>query len=587
MKIRKQGQFAPRTSQFYRSGTYNDHVCLQDIQSHRPMKREQGSILAIATAVLMIISILALFGAQTIWSFILHSRHRQAMEAAALKAASDLSQIVVNDPYFGFVSLSDRPAIGQATIAEDGEPVPIHGINTIIAASRLDYLVATEIGDERLQGFALQDAERAREVAMKLDKILVQSLQGDCKDATDLDGEPVHPYADAFGVYTTSLECFSRDQVQDFKLTLGWLTPYGATITPLPYPQKSRFFSPQEEIKGCYKAYVDVPVSGHHFSFASLGFQPSLVDPKQFVPADSEHICTIVKAQASCQLPDLLPWKHEPHRLIIQACGQPYTLNTKPAPSVLVFSFPDGCPPGIDSMRDLLTNPTLNESKMETYAPVGNDYPLDRSCQLLPQDIHASAASAFALAFHDWLRSNYAVPKIDSVLFALNRSFALTTNSNRPVLAVEVASDGNVMISQLYRSPFPYLAVDEKQLYSRSEDPVSMGVSYWTVMCRNEVHTLGTIAGGKHAGQPFPGDPINWDELSTYVNQSFAQAAATRRPGGVMVSGLFAPGGAVACRDAELVGTNGRGLSRGLRKSSYSAGLAAEILIAIARAPLR
>jgi hypothetical protein len=269
--------------------------------------------------------------------------------------------------------------------------------------------------------------------------------------------------------------------------------------------------------------------------------------------------------------------------LAIEACGQPFSLNTPPAPSVLLLSFPDGCPTGIDSMHDLLTNNALNQSKMHTYAPIGNDYPLDKSCRLISQDIHLSAASAFALGFHDWLRCNYALPKIESVLAALDQSFAATANSGRPVLAVEVAADGSVVISPLFGNPFPYVAVEDKQLLSKSGDPVQIGAGNWIVTCRNEVHTLGTLAGGKHAGLPFPGNPINWDELGTYVSQNFAQTAATRRPRGISVKGLPAPGGGIACKDAELVCENGWGSDRSLRKSSYSAGLAAEVLIATAR----
>jgi len=201
--------------------------------------------------------------------------------------------------------------------------------------------------------------------------------------------------------------------------------------------------------------------------------------------------------------------------------------------------------------------------------------------------MHLSAASAFALSFHDWLRCNYALPKVESVLAAFEQSFTATVNSPRPVLAVEVDANGNVVMSQLFRNPFPYTVVEEKQLISTTGDPVQMGVSYWTVTCRNQVHALGTLAGGKHAGLPFPGDPINWDGLGTYVNQNFAQAAATRRPGGISVRGPSAPGGGIACKDAELHCENGWGSDRSLRKSTYSAGLAAEVLIATARGRLR
>jgi len=75
-------------------------------------------------------------------------RYQQAIESAALRAATELSEIVINDPYFGFISLSDQKPIGQATFAADGEPLPVHGINTIIATTRLDYLIAKATNDQ-------------------------------------------------------------------------------------------------------------------------------------------------------------------------------------------------------------------------------------------------------------------------------------------------------------------------------------------------------------------------------------------------------------------------------------------------------
>src|SRR5579883_2289538 len=138
----------------------------------KPSRRRKGSIIAIGAVVILVLSLVAAFGGQTIWSYLQHERYRQALESAALKAASDLSEIVINDPYFGFVSLSDRPAAGNATIADDGEPMPVHGINSLIAASRLDYLIASELCDERLQSFALEDARHARDAASRLTEVL-------------------------------------------------------------------------------------------------------------------------------------------------------------------------------------------------------------------------------------------------------------------------------------------------------------------------------------------------------------------------------------------------------------------------------
>lgn len=550
-------------------------------------RSREGSILAIGALVLLILSLVIVFCGQTIWSFLLHDRYKQALEAASLKAASDLSEIVINDPYFGFVSLSDRPAAGHATRAEDGQPVPILGINTIIAASRLNYLIATELGDSRLEEFARQDGQHAQEAAMKLDKILEQSLRQDCKDALDMDGNMVRPYADAINTYNESIKFFTKDPPLNFNLKLGWLKESGATVTPVPYAAKSHYSKPEHEIKGCYRAYVDIPVGNQHFSFASLGSQPSLVDSRQFMPADGKHISTIVKAQASCQLHDLMPWKGESRQLDVQACAQPFSLDRKPASSVLVLTFPDGLPPGIDTMRDLLTSNSLNECMMRGYSPLEDDFPSDRNAPLHPLGMRGTATSSFALILHDWLRSNYAVPHVEPVLAAVNQSLSHLARSAKPSFAVVIGADGNVVISQLSRGAFPEVVVQEKQLYLTTDTPVMIGTRNWNFQCRDQVHTLGTLSGGKHAGQPLASDPINWDELGTFVNPSFTRASVSRRPPGIRASGLMGPSGGIALADAQLTGPNGQTLSRDFRTSSYSSGLAAEVILLTARPPLR
>ncbi len=61
-----------------------------------------------------------------------HSEQRTAIESAALAAAKDLSRIVVEDPNFGLISLSDAAPVGTNTAAGDRYFMPVHGINTLL-----------------------------------------------------------------------------------------------------------------------------------------------------------------------------------------------------------------------------------------------------------------------------------------------------------------------------------------------------------------------------------------------------------------------------------------------------------------------
>lgn len=557
------------------------------INSLQSGRSSPGSVLVVAVLSLAIVTMLLLFTGRLGWLFLQHYRYQQALEAAALKAASDLSEIVIDDPYFGFVSLTDRSAIGHRTIAQDGQPLPVRGINTLIATSRLDYIIAKEIGDSRLEQFALEDARKAREAALRLNNVLKEALTPNPKCFYhDMDGKIVRAYSDALSVYRNNLDCFVRTDPKAFKLTLGWLKEPSVTITPLPVSCsnqliKSRYVSRDSEINGYYRGYMELPVGNERFSLTGLNSQSSLVNPESFVNVDSEHICSIVKAQDTCVIPPLFSWDNL-GEIQSSSCGQAYALTSPPAPSVLIIAFPDGFPKSIRTIRDLLTNKGLNSANMKVYTPKKGDFPIDSKSVLTSDDInnYCAASTVLAQAFHDWLRSNFTLPKVESVLAVLDEDLTRLPGVNQStacVFALEITADGKAVISGLRRNPFEDLRVAENQLYAFTIGGAAIDCYNWTVVCRNEVHRMGMLAGGKHAGQPFPGDPINWAELSSYVTDEFAAAAATRRPRCVSIEGHQYPGGGIALTHARLV--NEQGAGHAVRNSSCSAGLAAEIRI--------
>lgn len=592
----------------------------------------RGALIFLFVALAVFTMALLMFVCQIGHLLIEKERYQQALESAALRAATELSEIVINDPYFGFISLSDQGAIGRGTIAQDGEALPVHGINTIIATSRLDYIVACEVGDGNLQQIALQDVQHAREAAACLNAVLEKALKpkahGDPNVPRDMDGNEVHPYVDALLVYKKSLQSFTKADPGEFQLTLGWLRNGGGTITPVPVSITSQSSKDRNQrlpqgtaSNGCYRAFVDVPVASEHFSLASLGAQPTLVNVNQFVPKRSrpiawsleatdndpdlpafvtgncvpnpqnlnKYVSSIVKAKAVWRFSNLFGWNNDKLAATEtgQACAQPYAVATLPAPSVLILTFVDGLPPNIYCMSDLLADQGLNQSVMDVYSPANGDYGIDADSQLQSQRIHPSAAWAFAVCFHDWLRSNYTLPKIESVLATLNQNLASVRSSLHSICVIEVAADGNVVTSELLGNPFGSLIVQENQLSLTSDTPVSIGGHSWSINCRDEVHTLGTLAGGKHAGQPLFGDPVNWDVLSSYVDERLAQAAASRRLGGIMVTGQENQYGGIPLMGAQLRSANGENIDRNLRTSTYSAGLAAEMVLSYPRRPLR
>jgi hypothetical protein len=80
-------------------------------------------------------------------------------------------------------------------------------------------------------------------------------------------------------------------------------------------------------------------------------------------------------------------------------------------------------------------------------------------------------------------------------------------------------------------------------------------------------------------------DPVNWSELSSYVDNAFATTVANRKPSGVNLVGQLLTGGAIALAGSQLLCNDGKALPRSLRKSAYSGGLGVEVRISSPLAP--
>ncbi|PWT98179.1 MAG: hypothetical protein C5B53_07110 [Candidatus Melainabacteria bacterium] len=572
-----------RRIRFFRPGNLRNQA-KGDCARITPIRSEHGAILALW--MLLAVALLfacVFFSGQIAPLFMLHSRHQQAIEAASLKAASDLSRVVVNDPYWGYVSLSDYPATGAATMAGDGQPLPVHSINTILAATRLDYLIAQELGNATLEELSLEDLRNAKEAEKRLARVLERSIKENNSDARDINGASVNTTKDAWETYIGCLGALPKANENQFKLTLGKLNDTAATTIRLPFlsdaGKRSKYFPKDIQVNGCYRADVEVPVGPERLSFLAVAGQPSLVNSNKFVPAQEKdaELSSIVRIEAACELRNL--WEKTPQVVCGSACAEACTLGTTPAPSVLLVSFPGGRPSSLTSIGDLLNDHGLSSTMMNSYIPRGNDYPQDAGCSLEVITRPVSASSAIAYCFHDWLRSNYSLPRIDSVISALTENLNGIGQSFNSSFVLAVKADGSVVVSPLHNRPFQGFSVEENQFYSVASEPVLLGDRDSIIMCRDQVRSLGTASGGKHAGQPLPGDPINWDELGYYVDNSFSDTVSTRKPDGITIAGRRRPNGGIILADAQLKRRDGRTLEYPVRTSTYSTGLAAEISV--------
>ncbi|HMO22781.1 MAG TPA: hypothetical protein PKC98_17610, partial [Candidatus Melainabacteria bacterium] len=82
-------------------------------------RKPGGNMLVLIAAFSFIVSALALFGLGYLRMLGSSSEQKTAIEAAALAAAREVSNIVIDTPEFGFVGVSDSAPTGSVTQAGD------------------------------------------------------------------------------------------------------------------------------------------------------------------------------------------------------------------------------------------------------------------------------------------------------------------------------------------------------------------------------------------------------------------------------------------------------------------------------------
>ena len=322
------------------------------------------------------------------------------------------------------------------------------------------------------------------------------------------------------------------------------------------------------------------------------------------MPPDGKRFCSIVKVDADVVYTALDDYNHSQSLKFLHAsaCAQPACLPDKSAPGVLALNFMHGLVPGIASIQDLLDNRQLNDNKVEVLTANGGDFPTDFYSQLVSSPDSNSVKTVsqlFATGFHDWLRTAHNKPRIDSVIDAVSARFVDAAqmgspNRLRPNLFYEIDNSGRVHISNVSESPFYSLnnnfafgsinlnqrlreCTYDQQNYALSFAGINTGGYDWMMVYRDYTRTLGTIAGGKHAGQVLAGDPVNWCELSRFAScpeRAFEKGTGERALG-LHVHGQMYDETAVMLEGAHFTKTNGLPLFRQPRRSYYSGGLAA------------
>lgn len=514
-------------------------------------------------------------------------RTQNIVDAAGLIAANDLSRIVLNDENFGYVSLSNYPPVGKGTLADDGEPLPVTGINTLIGTIRQNAIIARELGNETMEHLSEADRVNAQKTIKNLNAAIKEALSGERGTKfTDIQGEVVNPIVDAANFLNANLP--KNVQIQSLTLKSGWLESGATTNIPIPQPDLYALLAPDQIRGGNYKPFINVPVDGKAFTFAGLGSSSTLVSAKEFRDTDDKHINSIMRIE--CVLVrdnkvdnSLSGPVRPPEHISCVACCQPHSAADVGPKGVMTLRFTGGPIPGMQSWSDLLKREGFQDKKITTYDVVSGDYPLDSAARMVPHDSEMllTTSQQFAEHLYCWLRNGCMRPRIDSVLAMVSDSFK---SDPKQIYAYEFAKDGNISRRILQKDPFPVGVTADEQFSSTVDTRIQNGVAP-IIIFRNNVKRLGTEHGGKHAGQPLAGNPLNWCEIPEYGGDEHQASDLGKGRLGTGLT-LLDPTGAT---DPELAihdqnfslfrQLDGKSMCMQPRRSFYSGGLALDIEI--------
>ena len=511
-------------------------------------RNKQGNVIVFMTAVSCTF-LLALLLFTLSMSRFLGTNHEQksSVDAAALAAAKDLSRIVIDDPNFGMIGLSDSAPIGHATLAQDGYYTQVHSINSIFGTIRLDMIIADELNDPVMMQFAKRDYANARIAANNLVGILQASLLpssgtavaaaaassmsavggggggGSAGGSTngnfvDAYGNQVFPYDDAVGAYqSNAIRMAGSSQYIEgsMKLTLGSLLGGGPTNTPIPQPSNFANVSGGQSYDGDYMSYVDAPYDSIDFVFAGVGESIKLVDSTKFVTDDGSlpyTIPTIVKAEADTKL--LSGGQDIAGRIVhAVACAQPAsTADPLPAPGKLTITFIGKHVGKLKTPADLITDPELGSPPATITSPSNGDVPGTGTLAPITWPFPGSPTmgNVYSGGIYDWIRKNRLKPRPDAVLAMMNQPFltsaGVTTNQAQVYL---VLADGSIQ-QELHTAgltPPPTLQESQNQLHATA--PTSGidsagNLTNFNLLVRDWVFKKS----GRHRGEPLPADVI-------------------------------------------------------------------------------
>ncbi len=543
----------------------------------RNSRNVKGNLLVMVTVVICLVFVpLFMLFSQFGLFFVERDKTANAVDGACLIAANDISRIVINDPHFGHVSLSNFPPTGAGTRASDGEPLPVIGINTLVGTIRQNLIVARELNNKSMEALAEKDRLYMYQTIDALNAAIADAL--DEGSYTDPDGKAISIKKDVTEYLRANLP--ANVKMQSMALSNGWLADGdGNSETRIPQP-KSYARVPDNSVKNeQYKPFIGIPFEGKSFTFAGVGTASKIVTATKFQNADKEHINSIVKLAIVVKRTDSIKSSLEINPEVgYTSCCQPYSRQDAGPKGVLTLRFSGEHVAALSSWKDLLNDGTFLDNRVTSYKSYYGDYPLDTEARMYETAAGNAPGTAkqFSEHLYYWLRQGNLRPRVDSILSMVSDSFnGLGMGQKDEIYTYEFARNGKISRRVMNADPFPVGAVADAQESVTADTKIAGGLNP-VVIFRNNVRYLGTKYGGKHAGQPLPGKNVAWCEMAEFNGD---EQLALLLGKGKLATQLLAFDNTDSITDGRFTKMNGSELSSQPRKSYYSGGLAMDIEI--------
>lgn len=477
-------------------------------------RSNRGNMLCFVTSVfagiLLVVSFFSLKLTRILGSY---WEQRTKIEAASLAVAKDLSRIVIEDPNYGFISLSDYAPTGKATKAGDNFFLPVQSINTILATVRLDMIIADQLNCPLMQQYALRDYQNAIAAKDRLMDELKRDIQPG-GSGKDIDGNAVSPYADAVAVYNQNLIRMTGETTQlvpgSLKINLGYEDGFATNIR-IPQPAGVANVSSNQQQNGFYKAYVNVPYAGRDFMFAPLENNTNLVDIKKFRTTLSNlpyALPCIVECEADQKFVES---KDAKERIVhAAAAARPACLiDQRPCPGAFAVSFPNGQIPEFRKLLDVYTSPQVIKCPADEIQTVlAGDYPPNPVSDTTLPNItsgHPGFGHVLSIALYDWLRRSGPNVDINAAFDLFNTPFDTTVAADAShSLYFQINRQGKIDCKTVPLAADTTNPVSHKQYRAVTGLAVysTTNKKYYDIFVKDYVFQPGRMQGGIHAGEP-------------------------------------------------------------------------------------